>query len=249
MTDDRTTARGSASVALPGREERRVRSMFDGIAARYDGMNTVMTAGLHHRWRRKAVDRLWMNPTSKVLDVCCGTGDLTFAVERELEHASGGRVVGTDFSPEMLRHARRKAHNRGSKVEFVEADTLDLPFDSGEFDAVTAGFGVRNLSDLGAGLGEMVRVTRRGGRVAILEIAAPTPPLSKFFAVWFDRIVPSLGSAVGRSDAYSYLPWSVRTFPEPAVLASLMRDVGIRDVHFDRMAGGIVALHHGVVGE
>jgi demethylmenaquinone methyltransferase/2-methoxy-6-polyprenyl-1,4-benzoquinol methylase len=210
--------------------------MFDRIAGVYDLMNTVMTAGLHHRWRARAVDLARVGPGDRALDVATGTGDLA------IELASrGADVVGSDFSEGMLARARAKAPG----IRWEQADALALPYGDDEFAAATVGFGARNFGDLERGLREMVRVVRPGGRVVILEITTPRkPPLSVFFSVWFDRIVPLLGRF---DEAYTYLPSSVRRFPSPVRLAGLLADAGCRDVGWILTAGGIIALHHGTV--
>jgi demethylmenaquinone methyltransferase/2-methoxy-6-polyprenyl-1,4-benzoquinol methylase len=225
-----------------------VNRMFDRVAGRYDALNSVMTAGLHHRWRERAADRAELRPGDSALDVCCGTGDL--ALELAGRVAPGGHVVGCDFSEPMLDLAREKAAQRGVEgVRFEWADALGLPYDAGRFDAVTVGFGVRNLANLERGLGEMARVLHPGGRLVILEITQPTrPPLSTFFSLWFDRIVPLLGSFSADSDAYSYLPESVRSFPDPHGLAELMDGVGLERIRWTVLAGGIIAIHSGVRG-
>lgn len=219
--------------------------MFDRIAGRYDLLNSLMTAGLHHAWRERTVDRAEAGPGDAVLDVCCGTGDLSLALAARV--APGGHVVGCDFSEPMLDLAREKAVERGAPVRFEWADALQLPYDAGRFDAVTVGFGVRNLSDLDRGLAEMRRVLRPGGRLAILEITQPArPPLSTFYSLWFDRIVPLLGRAAGDSAAYSYLPESVRSFPSPRGLAEKMSAAGLKRIRWTVLAGGIIAIHSGV---
>jgi len=220
--------------------------MFDRVAGRYDALNSVMTAGLHHRWRERAADRAELSPGDSALDVCCGTGDL--ALELAGRVAPAGRVVGCDFSEPMLDLAREKASQRGAGgVRFEWADALSLPYDAGRFDAVTVGFGVRNLANLERGLGEMARVLRPGGRLVVLEITQPTrPPLSAFYSLWFDRIVPLLGSFSSDAAAYSYLPESVRSFPGPSRLAELMDGAGLKRIRWTVLAGGIIAIHSGV---
>jgi demethylmenaquinone methyltransferase/2-methoxy-6-polyprenyl-1,4-benzoquinol methylase len=222
--------------------------MFDRVAARYDVLNSVMTAGLHHRWRERAADRAELAPGDSALDVCCGTGDLAL----ELAHrvAPGGRVVGCDFSEPMLDLAREKAAaDEAANARFEWADALQLPYDAGRFDAVTVGFGVRNLADLDRGLHEMARVLRPGGRLVILEITQPArPPLSTFYSLWFDRIVPVLGNLSGDPEAYAYLPESVRSFPNPHRLAAKMDAAGLGGIRYTVLAGGIIAIHSGVKG-
>jgi demethylmenaquinone methyltransferase / 2-methoxy-6-polyprenyl-1,4-benzoquinol methylase len=220
--------------------------MFDRIAGVYDLMNTAMTAGLHHRWRERAADRAELAAGHRALDVCCGTGDLALALAPRV--APEGTVIGSDFSEPMLELARRKAAERGvDNVTFEWADALELPYEDAGFDAVTVGFGVRNLADLDAGLGEMARVLRPGGRLVILEITQPRrPPLSSFYSVWFDRIVPLLGSVAGDREAYTYLPESVKRFPPPEGLAAAMDGAGFERIRYTVLAGGIIAIHSGV---
>jgi demethylmenaquinone methyltransferase / 2-methoxy-6-polyprenyl-1,4-benzoquinol methylase len=219
--------------------------MFDRVASRYDLLNSAMTAGLHHRWRERAVEHAGLRAGDSALDVCCGTGDLTLELARRV--APGGNVIGCDFSEPMLDLAREKAADRGTDgVRFEWADALQLPYDDGRFDAVTVGFGVRNLADLDRGLREMTRVLRPGGRLVILEITQPTrPPLSTFYSLWFDRVVPLLGVFSGDSDAYSYLPESVRSFPDPHRLAAKMDAAGLGGIRYTVLAGGIIAIHSG----
>ena len=222
--------------------------MFDRIAGVYDLMNTAMTAGLHHGWRTRAADRAELTEGDSALDLCCGTGDL--ALELRARVGASGRVVGADFSERMLELANEKALDRGMPdVTFEWADALELPYSDASFDAVTVGFGVRNLADLDIGVGEMARVLRPGGRLVILEITQPQkPPLSTFFSLWFDRIVPLLGRFAGDPEAYSYLPESVRSFPPPAGLAEIMDRAGFERIRYTILAGGIIAIHSGVRG-
>jgi len=213
-----------------------VRGMFDRIAPVYDVMNRVMTAGLDRSWRRLAVEAV-IQPGDRVLDACCGTGDLAVAAERE-----GGIVTGLDFSPRMLERARRKSET----VTWIEGDLLELPLEDGSFDAATVGFGVRNVADLEAGLAELQRVLRPGGRLAILEITQPRGVLRPFFSLWFERIVPLLGKVLPGGKAYTYLPASVRRFPGAEELAALLERQGFEQVRFRLLGGSIVALHTGV---
>jgi demethylmenaquinone methyltransferase/2-methoxy-6-polyprenyl-1,4-benzoquinol methylase len=212
-----------------------VRGMFDGIAPVYDVMNRLMTAGLDQRWRRLAVSEVvW--PGDRVLDACCGTGDLAIAAEQR-----GGRVVGLDFSERMLELARPKS----GAIDWVRGDALALPFEEGEFDAATVGFGVRNLADLEGGLRELNRVLRPGGKVAVLEITRPNGILRPFFRLWFDGLVPFAGRVLPGGKAYTYLPASVRRFPGAEDLSRLMERARFEDVRYRLLGGGIVALHTG----
>jgi demethylmenaquinone methyltransferase/2-methoxy-6-polyprenyl-1,4-benzoquinol methylase len=220
-------------------EEGQVRAMFDRIAGLYDLMNSVMTAGLHHRWRERAADLAAVGAGDRALDVATGTGDLALELGRRVGPA--GEVVGSDFSEGMLEHARRKGAG-AANVRFEQANALALPYGDGEFAAATVGFGARNFSDLAQGLREMTRVVRPGGRVVVLEITTPTrPPLSTFFRLWFDRIVPM----IGRDEAYTYLPNSVKRFPGPEALAAVMAGAGLTEIRWILTAGGIIALHVG----
>ena len=229
-------AKAAASGTL---EEPQVEAMFDRIAGVYDLMNSLMTAGLHHRWRRRAVDLARVGPGNDVLDVASGTGDLAIELSGRV---GGGSVIGSDFSEQMLDRARVKA----PQLKWEQANALALPYEANRFDAVTVGFGARNFSDLEAGLAEMVRVTRPGGRVVVLEITTPTrPPLSTFFRLWFDRLVPLIGRFAGDPDAYSYLPSSVRRFPDARTLAMRLSEAGLEDVSYLLTAGGIIAIHSG----
>jgi demethylmenaquinone methyltransferase/2-methoxy-6-polyprenyl-1,4-benzoquinol methylase len=218
---------------LPSEE---VRTMFDRIAPVYDVMNRVMTAGLDRRWRRLAVrEVVW--PGDRVLDACCGTGDLAVEAERR-----GGRVVGLDFSEQMLARARGKS----GTIEWVRGDALSLPFGDDDFDAATVGFGVRNLDDLDRGLRELWRVLRPEGKVAVLEITRPRGLLRPFFRIWLDAMIPLAGRFIPGGKAYTYLPASVRRFPGPQDLSRLLEQAGFREVRYRLLGGGSVALHTAV---
>ncbi len=243
-----------------------VRAMFDRIAGVYDLMNTAMTAGLHHRWRARAVDLARIGPGSRALDVATGTGDMAIELARRVSPA--GEVIGSDFAEGMLDRARAKAAAApaGSlRPRFEWADAMALPYADDSFDVATVGFGARNFEDLGRGLAEMVRVVRPGGRVVVLEITTPArAPLSLFYRLWFDRVVPLLGRLAGATlsiasrlgisasrgaiaDAYAYLPSSVRRFPGPVALAAEMDRAGLAEITYLLTAGGIVAIHAGTV--
>ncbi len=260
-----------------------VRAMFDRVAGVYDLLNTVMTAGLHHRWRTRAVDFARVGPGDRVLDVATGTGDLAIELARRV--SPGGEVVGSDFSEVMLTRARLKgakalpdispascsgsngaSHSKAASLSFEWGDALELPYADDSFDAATVGFAARNFSDLGRGLREMARVVRPGGRVVVLEMTTPTRlPLSLFYRVWFDRVVPLLGGIVGGlarlrarptadptqvtlAEAYTYLPNSVKRFHSPPALAAEMERAGCTDIGYVLMAGGIIAVHGATVG-
>jgi demethylmenaquinone methyltransferase / 2-methoxy-6-polyprenyl-1,4-benzoquinol methylase len=210
-----------------------VEAMFDRISPVYDPMNRLMTAGLDRRWRRLAA-RAVVTPGDRVLDACCGTGDLALEAER-----AGGRVTGLDFSERMLERARRKS----AGVEWVRGDLLALPFADGSFHAATVGFGIRNVADLDAGLRELARVLRPDGRLGCLEITRPRGALRPFFSLWFDGLVPLAGKLLPGGSAYAYLPASVRRFPGPEDLGDALRGAGFGEIGWRLLGGGIVALH------
>jgi demethylmenaquinone methyltransferase/2-methoxy-6-polyprenyl-1,4-benzoquinol methylase len=202
-------------------------------------MNSVMTAGMHQRWRERAVDLAGVGPGSRALDVATGTGDLAIALAQR-----GADVVGVDFAVKMLAIARKKA----PAIDFRSGNGLALEFSDGEFDAATVGFGARNFDDLERGLAELTRVVKPGGRVVVLEITTPQkPPLAWFFKAWFDSIVPLIGRFAGDPAAYEYLPNSVKRFPGPRDLAARMAATGMTDVRWILTAGGIIAIHAGTV--
>ncbi len=221
-----------------------VRGMFSAIAPRYDFLNHLLSLNLDRVWRRRAVARLdWERvPDGLYLDLCSGTMDLAAA----LGNSPGflGRVIGADFVHPMLVRGRDKC----SRAVPVAADALDLPFTDRHFDGATVGFGVRNLADLGRGLQEAARVLKPGARFVILEFTTPAwQPLRGAYLAYFRRVLPAIGRLVSKHrTAYSYLPESVLTFPEPEALAEMLRGAGFVDVGFTRLTGGICACHVGV---
>ena len=207
--------------------------MFDRISPVYDVMNRAMTMGLDRRWRRLTAEAV-VRTGDRVLDACCGTGDLAVAAER-----AGGRVVGLDFSERMLARARRKSPS----IEWVHGDVLALPFEDGSFDAATVGFGIRNVPELETGVRELARVLKPGGRLGCLEITQPRGLLRPFFRLWFDGLIPVAGKVLPGGAAYAYLPASVRRFPGPRDLAGAFERAGFAHVSWRVLAGGIVAMH------
>jgi len=240
-----TEAQTGESPAHP--EPGRIRAMFGSIASRYDLMNTIITGGMHHRWRRLGVKAAGLKEGGRALDVCCGTGDFAFS----LIDAVGplGSVTGVDFSRRMLEVARGKARRNGKPVDFRWGDATDLDFDDNSFDAATVGFGVRNVEDIGGVFSEMSRVVKPGGTVVCLEITQPSrQPFMSFYRIWLDSLVPLAGKAVNRGgSAYTYLPMSVKRFPPAPQLASIMVEAGLVEVSFRLLAGSIIALHVGTV--
>jgi demethylmenaquinone methyltransferase/2-methoxy-6-polyprenyl-1,4-benzoquinol methylase len=219
-----------------------VRAMFDRITPAYDRMNRIMSLGMDGSWRALAVRASGVAPGDAALDVCCGTGDL--AIELLDAVSTRGRVVGLDFSEAMLDAARRKS----SQIEWVRGDALALPFPDGGFAAATIGFGMRNLADPLRGFAELARVVRPGGRVVCLELTDPPAWAAPFARLWTERTVPLLGRLVAReTDAYRYLPASVRRFPPAGELAGVMSRAGLHRVRYRRLSGGAVAVHVGTV--
>lgn len=235
----------SPAVAVAGGEAKRayVRGMFTAIAPRYDLLNHLLSLNVDRRWRRRAVARLgWeRRPDGIYLDLCAGTLDLAAVLARR--PGFRGRVIGADFALPMLARGRGKA----DRTAPVGADALLLPFPDARFDGATVGFGVRNLADLDAGFREARRVLAPGARLVVLEFATPRfAPLRAAYLFYFRRILPAIGRAVSKHrDAYTYLPESVLTFPEPQALAARMTAAGFRDVRYELLSGGICAIHHG----
>jgi len=244
------TPSAARPTVLPATEEKAaaVRRMFSSIAPRYDLLNHLLSANVDKVWRRRAVDRLgWERaPQGTYLDNCAGTLDL--AVELGRRPGFGGRVVGSDFTFAMLERGTGKLAEL--PIEPACADALTLPFGDRVFDGATVGFGVRNLADLDAGLVEMARVLKPGARLVILEFTTPQwQPFRALYLGYFLRVLPLVGRMVSKHNtAYTYLPESVRHFPEPPELAEKMRRAGFTGVEWKMLSGGIAALHWGTRG-
>jgi demethylmenaquinone methyltransferase/2-methoxy-6-polyprenyl-1,4-benzoquinol methylase len=227
-------------------QSRRVREMFATIAARYDLLNHLLSGNVDRKWRRIVAKTLYANLRGthvRILDVACGTGDLSFAL-----HQSGeAHIVGVDFCRPMLDIAASKASKHGFQVSLIEADALVLPFGDGSFDAATIAFGLRNLASIEVGFKELLRVLKPGARVAVLEFSRPkTRVLRSLFSIYFTKVLPVLGGLISRSrSAYRYLPESVARFPGQEELASIMKEAGFEEVTFQNLTGGIAALHLG----
>jgi demethylmenaquinone methyltransferase/2-methoxy-6-polyprenyl-1,4-benzoquinol methylase len=225
-----------------------VREMFGRIAPRYDLLNHLLSLDIDKLWRRRVARKfasVLRDPQAKVLDLCCGTGDLAFAFRREAP--AGAEITGSDFVPEMLVLARAKAAASGAAVEFMAADALALPFADASFDLVSCAFGLRNLANYDRGLQEIHRVLRPGGVAAILEFSEPPGKMfGALYQFYFRHVLPRLGGLIsGSASAYSYLPISVSKFPLPEELVFRLERAGFTDVQFERWTGGIVTLHVG----
>jgi demethylmenaquinone methyltransferase/2-methoxy-6-polyprenyl-1,4-benzoquinol methylase len=227
--------------------------MFGRIAPRYDFLNHLLSLSLDRMWRRRTAKRfaaILSRPNARVLDLCCGTGDLTFALERQVNNSKpsnddAAKVWGSDFALPMLTRAREKATSSRRRASFLAADALSLPFAPESFDLVTAAFGFRNLANYGQGLTEIMRVLRKEGRVGILEFSDPRHGFgAAAFRFYFRHILPRVGGAIsGSPEAYAYLPGSVAKFPSPSELSKWMERVGFADVRYELWNFGSVALH------
>jgi len=225
---------------------RAVREMFSGIASKYDLLNHVLSINIDKRWRRLVREKLrdvLADPSAVVLDVACGTGDLSL----ELKRGSSAKVIGSDFCGPMLSIAKKKTSDAGLSIPYVEGDAMRLPFADESFDALTIAFGLRNLSNFADGLKELNRVLKPGGKLAVLEFSSPVVPgLRGLFGFYFTKILPRIGGAVsGSRGAYEYLPDSVSKFPDQRGLSELMRASGFGSVEYTNLTGGIAAIHIG----
>lgn len=245
------SARSTGTRPEGARDEReaaaRVQEMFAQITPRYDFLNHLLSFSLDRVWRRRTANRfahILRRSDARVLDLCCGTGDLAFAMARK-RGGNGAAVSGADFVEPMLTRAREKARTFGQRVTFSAADALQLPFPDSTFDLVTSAFGFRNLANYGSGMREIARVLKPGGEVAILEFSEPgAGPLAGLFRFYFRHVLPRLGGAIsGSGEAYSYLPASVGRFPAPQELTSLMECCGFTAVQFERWNFDSVLLH------
>jgi demethylmenaquinone methyltransferase/2-methoxy-6-polyprenyl-1,4-benzoquinol methylase len=226
---------------------RAVREMFSGIAGKYDLLNHVLSVNIDKRWRRLVREKLsdvLADPSAIVLDVACGTGDLSL----ELKRNANARVIGSDFCHPMLEIARDKTSAVKESIPYIEGDAMRLPFADASFDAVTTAFGLRNLSNFADGLTELCRILKPGGKIAVLEFSSPViPGFRGLFNFYFTKILPRIGGVVsGSQGAYEYLPDSVSKFPNQKSLAELMRSCGFRSVEFTNLTGGIAAIHTGI---
>jgi len=240
--DDAPSGRATDSGNAASTAE--VRAMFDKIARVYDPMNLVISAFQEPRWRKRAVRLSGAQPGDRILDVATGTGKV--AADLHAKAQPGGSVVGVDISPAMIRVAQKQFGDRPG-LTYVVGDALALPTEDGSFDAATIAFGMRNLPDYGKGFAEMARSVRPGGRVVCLEIARPQSRIARILQFWFDRIVPVVGRVAGQRGAYGYLVRSVKGYPGPDRIAEIMREVGLEDVSWVGLSGGIVTLHSGTV--
>jgi demethylmenaquinone methyltransferase/2-methoxy-6-polyprenyl-1,4-benzoquinol methylase len=238
------TPKGDATERGNAAAPSEVGAMFDRISRVYDPMNLVISGFQEPRWRRRAVALAALGPGGRAIDVATGTGKVAADLARATQ--PGGEVLGVDLSPGMIGVARRR-HASQPGLAWVVGDALALPAEDGRFDAATIAFGMRNLPDYERGFAEMARVVRPGGRVVCLEIARPRSRLARVLSWWFDQVVPVIGRLVGQGAAYAYLVSSVRSYPPPDRIAEIMRAVGLADVRWSGMSGGIVTLHVGTV--
>ncbi len=234
----------AVDARLTSREPRNIAEMFDAIAPRYDLLNHLLSAGLDRRWRAKTIAALELNEDDVLLDLCTGTADLAMAAVGSRRGAAG-RVIGVDFALQMLRVAQAKLGRSGMVVPLLQADAVRLPLSSGGVDAVTIGFGIRNVADRTGACQEILRVLAPGGRLAVLEFGMPRlPGLRSVYAWYFRHILPRVGAVVAKhSEAYAYLPESVGTFPAPDAFVRQLASVGFDQIEVTQLAFGVVYLY------
>jgi demethylmenaquinone methyltransferase/2-methoxy-6-polyprenyl-1,4-benzoquinol methylase len=247
VSEGATSLRGAAPAGAtdPQSAARAVREMFTAIAPRYDLLNHLLSANIDKLWWRRTARNfapILSRPNARVLDLCCGTGDMAFALQRQ---GSKSRITGADFSHAMLKLASAKSGDN-SALKWIEADALQLPFPDQSFDLVTSAFGFRNLADYDAGLREILRVLKPEGEFGILEFSEPKGILGKLYKFYFRRVLPRIGRLISRTNAYSYLPASVGRFPTPPELLARMHAVGFRNVSWSPYTFGIAGLFRGM---
>jgi demethylmenaquinone methyltransferase/2-methoxy-6-polyprenyl-1,4-benzoquinol methylase len=215
-----------------------IQEMFESVAPRYDFLNRVLSLGIDRGWRRRVVESLELRPEHRVLDLCCGTGDLSLEIARE------ATCTACDFTWNMLTRARKKSVSTGRPIALACADALELPFGNDLFDRACIAFGIRNLESMSAGLAEIRRVLKPGGRIAILEFSQPNRGWLKLpYRIYLDWLLPAVGGLLSRKEAYRYLAESIQGFPVPEVLVRMLAESGFREPRYSRLSGGIVALH------
>jgi len=227
---------------------RAVREMFTSIAPRYDLLNHVLSFNVDRIWWRRTARKfrhILTRSDARVLDLCCGTGDMAFALQR-LAGKSAVQIVGADFSHAMLRRAALKSADRGASTEWIEADALNLPFPDAHFGLVTSAFGFRNLADYDAGLREIARVLRPGGECGILDFGEPKGVMGALYRIYFKQVLPRVGTVIsGVRGPYAYLPASVERFPSPEEMLARMKNAGFAEAGWTPYTFGIAGLYRG----
>ena len=243
---------GTTPQGVQGEREasRWVRDMFGRVAPRYDLLNHLLSFNLDKRWRTRTVNRIeaqLKRPNARVLDLCCGTGDMTFALRRRAGKSSA-RILGADFSHAMLQRAAVKSSSAPDNLSpsWIEADALSLPFPSAHFDLVTSAFGFRNLADYNAGLNEIIRVLRPGGECGVLDFGEPKGLMGAVYRIYFKQVLPRVGTMIsGVRGPYAYLPASVERFPPPEEMLARMKRAGFAEANWTPYTFGIAGLYHG----
>jgi demethylmenaquinone methyltransferase/2-methoxy-6-polyprenyl-1,4-benzoquinol methylase len=247
MSADKDTTHFGFTEVPAAEKARKVRGVFDSVAARYDVMNDLMSLGIHRAWKRFTVEKAALRPGMEVLDLAGGTGDLTALMAPRV--APGGKVVLSDINEAMLSRGRERMLDRGlagDQVEYCLADAERLPFEGERFDVVTIAFGLRNVTHKETALGEMFRVLKPGGQLLVLEFSRPVPALAPAYDLYSFRVLPAIGKLVaGDADSYRYLAESIRMHPDQDTLRDMMAAQGFEDCRYHNLTGGIVALHRG----